>query len=351
MGEWYWIMEYGKVFFGYLFLMFLWPSVVFRKHLRTKSKSYCFSFCVTATVVIVNTVILLMGLFHILNQKAVFVIFYGIFTIVLLFNIFAHFDRKNKEIIETKSPNFHVIYNRYKILIGIILVYKRCSAYLKKAAGYLSFGYVKKLMTQDGAKERKRIKEYFKSLGRSAVLLFRKYGILTLILIFGMMYFSYGAFQIHSYGAGDLYTHHRWVYGLIEGNIFVDGIYPEAMHCFIYCMHTLFKIRVQSIFMYLQGIHVAVFLISIYLLLRKIFHWRYTPMFVLMLFLTLDIGCSSLIQCMSRLQWTLPQEFGLHTVCLGALYLMQFLNDKDMLDQKKDSDFYGMKICYCLCYQ
>ena len=30
MDIWYWIPEYGKVFFGYLFLMFLWPSVVFR---------------------------------------------------------------------------------------------------------------------------------------------------------------------------------------------------------------------------------------------------------------------------------------------------------------------------------
>lgn len=340
MGEWYWITEYGKVFCGYLFLMFLWPSVVFRKHLRTKCKAYCFSFCVTAMVVIVNTVILLMGLFHILNQKAVFVIFYGIFTIAFLFNIFAYFDRKNREIIETKSSNFHVIYNRHKILIRIVLVYKRCCAYFKKAAGYLSFGYVRKLMTHDGEGERKIIKEYFRRLGRSAVLSLWRYGILALLLLFGMVYFSYGSFQLHSYGAGDLYTHHKWVYGLIEGNIFVDGIYPEAMHCFVYCMHTLFIIRVQSVFMYLQGIHVAVFLISIYLLLRKVFHWKYTPMFVLMLFLTLDIGCPTLLRCMYRLQFTLPQEFGLHTVCLSALYLMRYLNDSNGIEgQKKRAGF------------
>ena len=31
MNMGYWILEYGKVFCGYLFLMFLWPSVVFHR--------------------------------------------------------------------------------------------------------------------------------------------------------------------------------------------------------------------------------------------------------------------------------------------------------------------------------
>ena len=48
----YWIFEYGKVLWGYMFFMFLWPSVVFSKHLRSKDKVYRFSFCVLAQVII-----------------------------------------------------------------------------------------------------------------------------------------------------------------------------------------------------------------------------------------------------------------------------------------------------------
>ena len=36
----YWILEFIRVGIGYIFLMYLWPSVVFRKHLSGKSLTY-----------------------------------------------------------------------------------------------------------------------------------------------------------------------------------------------------------------------------------------------------------------------------------------------------------------------
>ena len=36
-------------------------------------------------------------------------------------------------------------------------------------------------------------------------------------MVFAIIYFSYGAFQNHSYGWGDMYVHHAWIYGLKEG--------------------------------------------------------------------------------------------------------------------------------------
>ena len=64
----YWIWEYGKVLCGYLFLMFLWPSVVFHRHLKKKPGVYRFGFCVTVPIIIINTVVLILGLFHVLNS-------------------------------------------------------------------------------------------------------------------------------------------------------------------------------------------------------------------------------------------------------------------------------------------
>ena len=140
-----------------------------------------------------------------------------------------------------------------------------------------------------------------------------------------MIYISYGSFQIFSYGQYDTFVHHGWINKMTEGYIFPEGVYPEAMHCFIYCMNTLFGVRIYSILLFLQGIHVAVLLLSVYVFLRRVLYWRYSPLFVLMLFLTLDLTSLSFITNMSRLQNTLPQEFGLHTIFLSALYLVNYL--------------------------
>lgn len=325
MNMGYWILEYGKVFCGYLFLMFLWPSVVFHSLLKGKSKTWRFGFCVTVPIVIMNTVVMVLGLFHVLSQWIVCLLFYGTFVLALVKNTAAYLDGKYKSMMEAKFPDVRTLKGKYRALVLVLLFFIVCFRYVKKAAGYLSIDYIKKLKTCNWTKIRVRVKQGIWNLARRTSSLFWRYGLLAIVVIYGMLYFNYGAFQVYSYGYGDLYTHHGWIYALIQGRVFPEGVYPEAMHCFIYCMHTVLGIKVYSILLFLQGIHVAVFLISVYLLLRKVFSWRYTPLFVMMLFLTLDLSNADLIQSMFRLQITLPQEFGLHSVCLSALYLAQYL--------------------------
>ena len=284
----YWLLEYGKVLCGYLFLMFLWPSVVFRKYLRGKSKIFWFSFCVTVQIVLVNTAVLSLGLLHILNRWVVMALFYGVFLWSLLKGV-----RFKWEKIQKINTLFLGIYG-FKTFL------------LRDVIGGLKKG----------------IRRFWEMIRPHFV----EYLLLSIILLYGMVYFSYGAFQDYSYGFGDLYTHHSWIYGLMQGNIFSDGIYPEGMHCFVYCIYALFHIKVYSILLFLEGIHVSVFLLSAYCLMREIFHTRYTPIFVLALFLTLDMKSHNLVVSMSRFQWTLPQEFGLHTQFLCALYLMRYLS-------------------------
>lgn len=284
----YWLLEYGKVLLGYLFLMFVWPSVVFRRYLRGKSKLFRFGFCATTQVVIVNTVVLSLGLFHILNRWVVLLFFCGLFLWNLLKGI--HFGREEK-----------------KKLQGLLLGTYGIKSFLFAD----TVGWVKERLRRIWKEIRPRFGEYL---------------LLFVILIYGMIYFSYGAFQDCSYGFGDLYTHHSWIYGLMEGKIFSAGIYPEGMHCFIYGMYALFNIKVYSVLLFLQGIHTVVFLLSAYSLAREVFHTRYTPLFVLVLFLILDLKCHNAVASMSRLQWTLPQEFGLHTQFLCALYMIRYLN-------------------------
>ena len=65
-----------------------------------------------------------------------------------------------------------------------------------------------------------------------------------MIVLFGVIYYSYGAFQDYSFGFGDCYTHNAWISGLLNGQIFSAGVYPEGMHCVIYAISVMFGIRV-----------------------------------------------------------------------------------------------------------
>ncbi len=302
----YWSLQYAAVLCGYLFLMFVWPKVVFHKYLAQKGKRYQFSFCVTVQILLINTVILGFGLLHILNRWTVMAFFCGIFLLVLL-------RRANLGMEKVEEVRYLVtgVYGRKRaVLKGLF----HLGSGIKKQTARLWAGLYPRL---------------------------GEYAVLSALLIFGMIYFSYGSFQHYSYGFGDMYVHHSWIYGLMEGKVFSDGVYPEAMHCFIYSLYAILGIEVYSSLLFVAGIHVTVLLLSLYCLLREIFHWPYAPFFVLMLFLTLDASCVDEVFGMSRLQWTIPQEFGLYTQFLCALYLIRFLkNSKYQVYRRKGVVFY-----------
>ena len=295
----YWGIEYTKVLLGYLFIMFIWPSVVFRNYFRGKSLILRFSLCVTIQVVLVNTVVLMLGLFHILTPWIFRILFYGSF----IWSAFRNVKIGKEEL------------NRVRYLLtgtyGFRLFFLRVITVIHQKSRQAFDVVTKKLYSH-----------------------WWECGLLGIVVIYGMIYFSHGAFQDYSYGFGDLYPHHSWVYGLTQGQIFSNGVYPEAMHCFVYALHVLFGIRIYNCLLFLAGIHSGVYLISAYVLMRTVFKWRFTPMLVLTLFLTVDLLCIDEVFSMSRLQWTLPQEFGLYTQYLCAAFLIRYLRSENRITRK-----------------
>lgn len=293
METFYWIGEYSKVFLGYLFLMYVWPMVVFGRFLRGRGVILRFSFCVTAQILLVNTVVLLSGLFHILSPWLLRFLFYGVFVWSVL----------------RKMPYSREGGRAFKRLLQGTCGWKLFAGRMLGAlAGSLRRGIGRLL-----AKIRVHLWEYL---------------LLGILVLYGMIYFSYGAFCDYSFGSGDMYPHNQWIYGLTQGQIFSAGVYPEGMHCFIYALHTLFGIKIYSCLLFVAGIHVSVFLLSVYLFLREIFRWRFTPMLVLAGFLTIDLVSINEVYSMARLQWTIPQEFALFTPFLCGTFLIRYLRGK-----------------------
>ena len=68
MNTAYWAGEFAKVLLAYVVLMYVWPSVLFRKHLKEKSRTYRFAFCSTVSIMLISTCVLGLGVFHILHK-------------------------------------------------------------------------------------------------------------------------------------------------------------------------------------------------------------------------------------------------------------------------------------------
>lgn len=288
----YWILEYGKVLAVYLFIMYLWPSVVFRKYLSNKGVAFRFSFCATFMILLLNTVVLMLGIVRLLNVWLIRVLFYG--PLVYVFGAWLYHNREKA---------IHI-----KYLLTDICSFKRFFIEILEHISSAIGNAWQKLMN--------RLRPHLPL-----------YILLAVAVIYGMIYFSYGAFHERYYGASDVYVHHSWIDMLLEGKAFGAGVYPEGMHCLVYAMNTLCGVEVYSCLLFLGGIHISAFLLSVYLFFKEIFPWKYSGLLVVVLYLILRLDSSAHISSMFRLQTTIPQEFAHFTVFLCAAYLLRFLRN------------------------
>ncbi len=287
MELFYWILEYCKVNIAYMLLMFVWPSIIFHKFLKGRSFSFRFMFCTVSSVFSYNLIVMVLGLLHVLYIPVFRIIFYGS-ILVSLISMIPDKRGKVKEFGRVLAGSYGVKQLFFNLFRNTIDTYH---------------------------KNKKALSERLR--GRKI-----EFCLLAVVLIFGILYFTYGTIQNHSFGFGDMYVHSSWIYGLVDGRIFSSGIYPEAMHCFIYTMHIAFGISLFSSVLYTGPMHSLIILVSVYLFLRKLLRSRFTPIFSLALFLTLDVLCIDEVYGMSRFQWTLPMEFGMAFafICATALY-------------------------------
>lgn len=292
----YWIGQFAAVALCYAFVMFLWPLVVFHNILKGKSRTFCFGFCTCGMVLFINLAVLAIGLIpHALHGWLVCLLFYGIFV----FSVWRQIRRERKR--RAGDAVLHLIGRTIGWRSFLLAVLKAVSGALRLLG--------------------RKVRRFFQGHGA-------EYAVLLFLCAYAVVYFGWGAVDLRTYGTSDMYVHHYWIYGLQEGNIFVAGIYPEGMHTFIYLMNCISGIRVYNFLLFLAGIQSAVLIVSIWLFLRQMFHWKYSAVFAVLLFLILEQNFTNDIYAMSRIAWTVPEEFALYTEFLCGAFLVRFLKDR-----------------------
>lgn len=286
----YWIIEYGKVFISFGFLMFLWPMVIFRKYLAGKGATFRFAFCITAQVMIVNTVVLFLGLLHILNDWTLRLVFYGGFLFSIRQCFALTIERKKK---------FRYLVNG-------------------------SFG-LKNFCRLEFRKYVRILEEFIKRVWAFYKKHWLEYSLLLVILAYNLLYFGWGVFHDRVYGFSDMNVHNQWIYQLSEGNVFSSGVYPQGMHCVIYALGTLFGVKIYSCMLFVPSLVCALTFLAFYCLMKELFYWRYSALLGL-LFLSVFGGIGRyLMISMARMQCALPQEFAFPAVIICCLFLVRYL--------------------------
>ena len=188
MNTAYWAGEFVKVILVYIGVMYIWPSIIFRKYLAKKSKTFRFAFCSTASIVLISTLVLGLGLIHLLNKWIFLLVFYG----SLLVSIFYKWKPNGK----AEEKIGRILHGTYGVKL---FLYEKLAFAFKWSGRKLRLSF---------KKNKDHIIEYI---------------LLVVIVIFGLSYFNYASFQQNSYGTSDMYVHHAWVNGLMQGNIFSNS--------------------------------------------------------------------------------------------------------------------------------
>lgn len=299
MDTFYWVLQYIWVIISIIFIMFIWPSVVFKKHLKNKSRTYRFAFCAVIMILIIYLICIILGLLGILYQWLYSLLFYGTF----LFFLFK--DKRISDLTKKRFKNFI-------------------------AGTYGPRSLFSDLFSFIGRK----IKETFKSF-----LLFMKgrwfdYIALSIIVLFGLFYYSCTGLQDYSLGCPDMPVHYQWTYYLTEGTIFYSGIYPQGMHMFLCFQSVLFNIPLYSVMAFGGCAMTFVTFISAVILFKECFKWKYSAYIALLLFLILDLNEFEVIVGVCRMQWALPLEFAFSQTLLCAAFLTRFLKSSIPLGKK-----------------
>lgn len=290
MESFYWILQYVHVLIAYLFIMFIWPSVVFRKYLKSKSRSYRFAFCWVVMIALIDLFCIGLGLLNLLNPWLYRIIFYGIFIYSL---------------VKGKKINREVI-RRLKYLIGGTYGFKSMISDV--------FKFIKTQL--------KAVKKKFLAFMKGHWF---DYTVLFIVFTYGLIYFSYCPLHDYSFGCGDVYVHCMWTYHITDGTIFSHGIYPEGMHFIMGSECLLFGVPLWNSILFTGAVNVISLLAAMYLFFKEFFRWKYSALIAVVLFLVLDGNGGNTIFTLARIQWGLPMEFGYPGMFLCAKYLIRFL--------------------------
>lgn len=246
---------------------------MWRSYLRGKSMIFCFLFCIITQTCYLSNLVLLLGFLGIASRL----------TIVLGLTI-EYFVVRWKTYLRF-VPTSNYFHN------NIIDFIKKYNPSLAKAR--IKHKWLNVLI---------RLSKYRKWsvwnwLMRNSFILLA----LGAAMVYNILFLNHNILSDgHCYQFSDIPVHLKWVYSLIHGELFCDGIYPFYMHAMIYVVTTISGIHIREVILYYGGYQTLMLILCSYCVAKKVFCNKYLALMPVMLF--------SILLRQARYIASLPQE-------------------------------------------
>jgi hypothetical protein len=289
------VLSLIEVFICCLIRDFLLPLVVWRKYLKDKSYSYRFWFCVITQAALLINLVLLLGFLDICNRYTIMGSLACIYALIA-------WNFSDKKFFLRAGERANELWSAYK------------------EEGRF-FDYIKQSVT-DWLRKCGRV-IYHLPVWRYLRKHWLEAGVLAALVIYNIWFLTYNVMRYHSYQFSDIPTHQSWIYALEHGSLFPEGIYPFGMHSMVYMIRIIFGLNLREILLYAGAYQTVLLVIGMYLLAKEIFHAKYTPIAVVIIF--------SFMLNQGRYGASLPQEAGMYAVFGLAYFMLRYLHE----DRKK----------------
>ncbi len=277
------------VLVGCIIRDFIIPLIVWRKHLKGRSYSYRFLFCVITQASLQINLVLLLGILNICNR----VTFIGCNVLVYLLVIWNYSD---KQFFTRSKSNLDNLWNAYKEERLARYLFQSVNSYFTNQCRTIShwpiWGYLRR--------------NWLEML------------LLVGIIIYNIWFMTHNVMLYHSYQFSDITVHQSWIYELENGTLFSDGIYPFGMHAMIYFIRIVFGFNLREIMLYAGSYQFIILILAAYLLAKQIFSGKYVPI--------TSIIIVSLMLNQGRYAASLPQEAGMYAVVALAYFMIRYLH-------------------------
>lgn len=164
-------------------------------------------------------------------------------------------------------------------------------------------------------------------------LVFRRYFIEILgvagCLAIQAYYMGYRYIKYYSFGLSDEFAHLEWIQSMLNGRIFLKGIYPFGYHNINYAIIKVFGFHAYTATRFFGFIMVMCMMLMMYLLIKKLYRSAYAPLAGLFLYVGANIFTDS---AWDRMQVGLPQEFSMMFVFPLAIFLYRYIKEKQKID-------------------
>lgn len=229
------------------------------------------------------------------------------------------------------------IFNRPTLIISTVLLsifirvilnikeFKNTVTYLRNTVSNLILGKygVRLFVSEIFNKIKLYIKTLFNELTEG-----RKIEWLIFLALIAYNVYQYGS-NMMTYVAPDEEVHFYWIQSLIKGEIYPSGVYPHVFHNIIAAIIELFNINPITVIQSFSIISCILIMTMLYIGLRKIFNSKYPALFGFLIFTVANLFIEGATR---RYQFSIPQEYGMIMLIPLAIFLMDYIRNKDIKD-------------------